>query len=248
MDQKVNKISGGTIISFFASAILCSIVIGIMILYNPHNRSWYTYAENNSLVITGIIISFLFSMVIQCKSDLKRMNTYFDNMAITDTLTNVYNRRYVDENINRLFKSVSRSNSALTVMMADLDFFKNYNEIYGHSKGDKCLISVAAIFTQNLKRDNDFVARYGSEEFVIIMPNTDENGARIIAERLLEKVKAAYIPHEKSEISERVTISIGVTTGRSYKYSGDDFINKAAEAMQKSKQDGRNRYTAMNLE
>jgi len=249
MQQKTSKISGAAVISFFTSAVLCSIIIGIMIIYSPHYQPWYSYPINIALIAAGIIICFLVSCIVQCKFELKHIKVHFNDMAITDPLTNTYNRRYVDENIDRLVKSVTRSNSVLAVMMADLDFFKNYNEAYGHNKGDKCLISIANIISQNLKRDNDFVARYGSEEFVIVMPNTDETGARMIADRLLEKVRDSQIPHEKSDISNRVTISIGITTGgRNYSCTGDDFINKANEALKKSKESGRNRYTVINLE
>jgi len=248
MQHKVNHISGATVTSFFSSAIVCSIIIVLLIIHSPNYHPWYGSPQNIAFIAAGIIICFLIAFVAQCKSGPKHMTGHLSNTAITDTLTNTYNRRYVDENLNHLVKAVSRSNSMLTVMMIDLDFFKSYNKAYGHNKGDKCLITVAKIITKNLKRDNDFVARYGGEEFVIIMPNTDEKGAGMIAERLIEKVREWCIPHEKSEISDRVTISIGVTTGGgNYKYCGDDFIDKANEALQKSKQAGRNRYTVINL-
>jgi len=109
-------------------------------------------------------------------------------------------------------------------------------------------ITIANILTQSLKRDSDFVARYGGEEFVIIMPNTDENGVKIVADRLLEKIRDSHIPHENSAIADRMTISIGIATGgRNYYYNGDDFINKASEALEKSKQSGRNRYSILKL-
>jgi len=184
----------------------------------------------------------------QSSYELKQMKGYFDNMVITDALTHVYNRRYVHENIDRLVKSVSRSGGVLTVMIIDVDFFQSYNDAYGYKKGDNCLKIIANVLTQSIKRDNDCVARYGGNEFLIILPNTDENGAHIIANRLLKNIRDCNLPHGKNSAADYITISVGATTGgKDFSHSGEDYINKAKEALQNSIQNGCDRYTFLNL-
>ena len=161
-----------------------------------------------------------------------------------DGLTGIYNRRFFDENLDNLIQSLSRSGSALSLMMIDIDYFKKFNDTYGHSEGDKCLKIVADTLSKSMMRKDDYVARYGGEEFVVVLPNTDEDGARTVAEKLLLNIRNCGIPHEKSEISEYVSVSIGVTTGMAdYRQIGDNYIRKADEMLYNSKNSGRNRYT-----
>jgi len=161
-----------------------------------------------------------------------------------DGLTNIYNRRFFDESITHIIKSLSRSGSTLSLMMIDVDFFKKYNDTYGHSAGDSCLKTVADVLSKNIPRIDDFVARYGGEEFVVVLPNTDENGARNVAERLLINIRKCNILHEKSDAANHVTISIGITTSSvEHTHTADDFIKRADKMLYKSKQNGRDRYT-----
>ena len=129
-------------------------------------------------------------------------------------------------------------------MMIDIDRFKLYNDTYGHGEGDNCLKSIARILSISIIRDADFVTRYGGEEFTIVLPYTDENGACIIAEKLLENIRNYNIPHNKSDIADYVTISIGIVTGKvKHSQKGNDYIKKADEMLYISKQRGRNKYT-----
>jgi len=163
--------------------------------------------------------------------------------VIYDELTGIFNKRFFDESIERVIKSLSRSGSALSLLMIDIDHFKKYNETYGSSAGDECLKTVAGVLMKCMKRTDDFVARYGGEEFVAVLPTTDEAGAIIVAERLLESIRYRNILHEKSDAADHVTVSIGVTTRNvEYKNKADDFIKQAVEALHKAKQSGRNRY------
>jgi len=247
MEKKI-KLSGGTIISLVVSLVFCIVAVIILITYRDYAQAWYSYPENIALIVSGLLICLLLPVVVQFSAEIGQMKEYMKDMAVMDPLTSVYSRRYIDENMDRLIKSVNRANSMLSLMMVDLDFFKNYNETYGLGKGDNCLRNVAKVFTLSLKRDNDIVARYGGEEFIIIMPNTDEKGARMIADRLLKNVKEFNIPHEKSDVADRITISIGITTGGgNYSLTSDDYISKASEALAISKQNGRNRYTLLPL-
>jgi diguanylate cyclase (GGDEF)-like protein len=134
-------------------------------------------------------------------------------------------------------------------MMIDIDFFKKYNDSYGHSQGDVCLRSVAGALSSSVTRADDFVARYGGEEFAVVMPNTDEAGALLLADKMLNAVRACNIPHEMNEAADCVTISIGVTSGVvANSLSGLDFIKRADDALYLSKQSGRNKYTYVSLD
>jgi len=161
-----------------------------------------------------------------------------------DGLTGIFNRRYLEENLKRVIKSVSRSGGHLSVLMLDIDYFKRYNDTYGHNEGDICLIAVAKTISECLLRADDFVARYGGEEFTVVLPDTDEAGARLISNKVLENIRALNIPHEKNEAASCVTISIGATTSKvEYTQTSEDYLKNADKALYQSKQNGRNQYT-----
>jgi diguanylate cyclase (GGDEF)-like protein len=170
-------------------------------------------------------------------------NQNLDAKVHYDALTGIYNRRFMDDNLKRVIKSLSRSKGVLSVMMIDIDFFKKYNDTYGHSVGDECLKTVAKALSGAARMD-DCVIRYGGEEFAILLPNTDEAGAGIIATRLLDSVRSLCIPHIKSDIAGYVTISIGATTVKvepNHQYM--DYIKRSDEALYISKNTGRDKYT-----
>ncbi len=161
-----------------------------------------------------------------------------------DPLTGIYNRRFLDENLRRVIKRLSRAESVLSLMMIDIDYFKKYNDTYGHVEGDNCLRRIAETLVNSVTRDGDFVARYGGEEFVVVLPNANGSGARIIAERMLENVRRHNIPHKSSSAADRVTISIGVITGKAkYMQNVNDYLKRADDVMYRSKQAGRDQYT-----
>jgi len=181
--------------------------------------------------------------------DMLRSATFlFANLFIRaevdyDALTGIHNRRFFDRNMKHTISSLSRSGSLLSLLMIDIDFFKLYNDTYGHVEGDKCLKIVAQTLSQSITRADDFVARYGGEEFVLVLPNTDEHGARLIAEKLLDNIRNRDIPHEQNDAANCLTISIGATTGKVARtHTVDDFVKKADEMLYKSKHNGRNRY------
>jgi diguanylate cyclase (GGDEF)-like protein len=129
-------------------------------------------------------------------------------------------------------------------MMIDIDFFKDYNDTYGHNEGDKCLQTIAETLEKSIMRTNDFIARYGGEEFVVVLPNTVKEGACMLAAKFLDAVRNCDIPHTESTVSECVTISIGVTTGIvRHMQTGDDYVVMADELLYLSKREGRNRYS-----
>ena len=159
-----------------------------------------------------------------------------------DALTGIHNRRFFNESMKRIISSLSRSCGLLSLLMIDIDFFKRYNDTYGHVEGDKCLKIVAQTLFRSITRADDFVVRYGGEEFVLVLPNTDEQGAQLIADKLLENIRNCNIPHEQNDAAKCLTISIGVTTGKVlHTHNADDFVKRADELLYKSKQSGRNK-------
>jgi diguanylate cyclase (GGDEF)-like protein len=159
----------------------------------------------------------------------------------TDPLTGINNRRFFDENLQDFMKSLSRSGGTMSLLLIDIDFFKKYNDTYGHIEGDKCLKTIAGILQETVTRAGDFVARYGGEEFAVVLPNTDEEGARMIAEKLHQNIRKQRIPHESSEAAPHVTISIGGTTGKvEHTQSEEEYIQRADEMLYAAKQNGRN--------
>ncbi|MDR1702487.1 MAG: GGDEF domain-containing protein [Sporomusaceae bacterium] len=161
-----------------------------------------------------------------------------------DELTGVYSRQFMKENLRRLIRLLSRSAAFLSVLMIDIDFFKNYNDNYGHDMGDKCLRAVAETLRTSLMRSDDFVARYGGEEFLVVLPNADKAGAIHVANKLLKDVRKLNITHGKSEVAPYVTISIGITSNRvQHEQKSSDYIKIADQALYKSKNNGRNQCT-----
>ena len=168
--------------------------------------------------------------------------------ANIDELTGIYNRRFMVNNLEHIIGMLSRSNEELSVLMLDIDFFKYYNDTYGHEQGDICLRAVAQEMPKCVMRTSDFIARYGGEEFIAILPKTNENGARIVAENLIRSIRALKIPHSGSAVAPYVTVSIGVTTGRVvYEDNWEEFVRCADDALYASKQNGRDRFTFMDM-
>ncbi|MDR0248900.1 MAG: GGDEF domain-containing protein [Oscillospiraceae bacterium] len=176
---------------------------------------------------------------------LHESNLNLSDKVYYDALTDIYNRRYMEDSIPRVVSSLTRSgNTDLSVMLLDLDFFKHYNDTYGHAQGDCCLKAVAETLKNSVLRPDDFVARYGGEEFIVILPGTHQKGARKVADRILENVRALEIHSFSGGPSTFVTISIGVTTADvSVSHDFAQIVNMADNALYISKQHGRDRYT-----
>lgn len=162
-----------------------------------------------------------------------------------DALTGLYNRRYIEEEMGMIINTLQRSGGGmLSVLMMDIDFFKRYNDTYGHPEGDKCLIAVAKAISGAITRIGDFAARYGGEEFLVVLPNTDAAGAKLVAERLIENVRTLGIPHKHNNAAPYVTMSVGGVSADTTKLSKfEDFVSQADDALYISKNSGRNRYT-----
>ena len=177
--------------------------------------------------------------------ELKMYRDTHAKQALLDGLTGIANRRAFDEQLQREWLRAERSQSQLSLVMIDVDYFKLYNDSCGHTEGDECLRQVATALLKSM-RGSDFASRYGGEEFACILPETDANGALITAERIRSKVESLKIFHPASTISQYVTVSLGVVTIR------PDLINEAADLTEmadrmlyQAKEGGRNRVCSL---
>jgi diguanylate cyclase (GGDEF)-like protein/PAS domain S-box-containing protein len=171
----------------------------------------------------------------------KQLEDRLRELSATDGLTLVANRRMFDEVLEREWHRAMRNNEPLSLIMADIDMFKSYNDLYGHMAGDECLRSVAQAISDCAQRGSDLVARYGGEEFAVILPNTDETAAREIAEKIRLAVVKLGIVHAGNTVTRQVTISLGVSTRVPPQTS--DFIGlmqSADQALYRAKESGRN--------
>ena len=156
-----------------------------------------------------------------------------------DSLTGLYNRRFLDSVIN----NTNINNTEKSIAMIDVDFFKKYNDNYGHLKGDEILKKVGETISSIFKTNEYIPIRYGGEEFLIIMNNTSYDKSIILINKLIREIRNKNIPHEYSEVSDRVTISVGIKTTNIV--SSSDFwnaIKSTDEALYAAKNQGRNRY------
>ena len=144
--------------------------------------------------------------------EIETINNKLSEMAHEDCLTGLFNRRHFDHQFMAEFKRAHRSGEPLSLILLDVDFFKLYNDTYGHVKGDSCLRAVAAVLKEIPQRPGDFVSRYGGEEFICILPNTNFDGAMLLAEKIRGDICKLAIPHIASSVSNYLTVSIGVQT------------------------------------
>ena len=180
--------------------------------------------------------------------NLKIKNDMLEKLSMYDGLTNIRNRRYFDETFEKTFSEIKRDKKSLAVLMIDIDFFKPYNDNYGHGQGDETLRKVAKALEKTIKRASDFVARYGGEEFVILLKDINKDGVEAVANNLLNAVRELKITHEFSKIENYVTVSIGVSY---YNSSSDitklELLLKADEALYNVKNSGRNNFAILEV-
>ncbi|GGA20327.1 diguanylate cyclase [Okeania sp. KiyG1] len=172
---------------------------------------------------------------------LEKLNQELEKIAYIDGLTGICNRRHFEEKLDQEWKRLRRDNAPMSIIMVDIDYFKPYNDTYGHQQGDKCLQQVAQTISAAVKRAGDFVARYGGEEFVVVLPNTPIEGALKVAEDIRRQIEALRIPHTASPVSKWVTSSLGVANGHCCTESNPKILLEAADmALYDAKNAGRN--------
>lgn len=204
------------------------------------------------LIIGGVLlISYVvFKSIQKDNSDLEKLtkklktaNQRLENASYTDSLTGLYNRRYFNVIIDREIKRAKRANSEITFMMLDVDYFKYYNDTYGHIEGDNALKAVASVLRTVLKRPGDYVFRLGGEEFGVLIVETSPLESESVALKICQELELRKIPHAKSQVSEYLTLSVGVVAcvGDETLFE-EDMIKQADKKLYEAKESGRNRY------
>ncbi|ACB53286.1 two-component response regulator [Crocosphaera subtropica ATCC 51142] len=175
--------------------------------------------------------------------ELHELNRKLYRLANMDGLTEVANRRCFDETLEQEWRRLSREKKPLSLILGDIDYFKRYNDNYGHLGGDDCLKKVAATIAKAALRPADLVARYGGEEFAVILPDTPYEGAKQVAQRILESLRRLRIPHQVSDVQPYVTMSLGVgTINPSLETKATCFVDQVDEALFEAKKQGRDRF------
>ncbi|MFA5072554.1 MAG: diguanylate cyclase [Nitrospirota bacterium] len=185
-----------------------------------------------------------YEKLVRTQEMLRKANEDLYRLSTTDALTGIANRRAYDEYLEVEWKRMLRNNTPLSLIICDIDYFKKYNDRYGHKKGDICLHTVAQIIRKIALRPGDFVARYGGEEFVVVLPNTPTEGAFHLAEKIRMAVVQYNIPHEGSEIAPSVTLSLGIAELKppfDAELTCTTLFRMADKALYQAKNEGRNR-------
>lgn len=175
---------------------------------------------------------------------LKLKSDKLEEISMCDSLTGISNRRFFDEVFEKKYKETSRDKKNLGLIMIDIDYFKFYNDHYGHWKGDECLIKVARAIKKSIKRPSDIASRYGGEEFIVLLKDIDKEGIKKVAEALIDAVANLKIEHEYSLVSKYVTISAGVALKERQEISMQELLKEADNELYRAKESGRNRFCA----
>ncbi|MBF0421992.1 MAG: diguanylate cyclase [Magnetococcales bacterium] len=187
-------------------------------------------------------LSTLNSDLADKNNQLVELNKRLRDLASIDGLTGIPNRRRFDEFLHQEWNRALRDQTPLSLILMDIDFFKPYNDNYGHAEGDDCLKKVARTMAASITRGIDLLARYGGEEFVCVLPDTDTSGMTKVGNRLREAIIAQKIPHEHSKAASHVTISMGgVSTIPDRQFLPENLIQSADQFLYKAKKQGRNR-------
>ena len=176
---------------------------------------------------------------------LKRQNDFFREMTLIDGLSGIPNRRCFDERLENEWQRCKRAGLSMALIMADIDHFKSFNDYYGHLEGDACLKAVAESLSDCVRHPPDFVARYGGEEFACVLPHETLDGAKVVARRMLDRVRTLAIPHTRSTSAQCVTVSLGVAAMMPSRDTLPTSLIASADAsLYEAKKAGRNGYCA----
>lgn len=202
------------------------------------------HVVRNEAGVTEALIGFMFDISERKRTEEKLLGLQreLEDLSFKDGLTGVGNRRRFDAVLELEWSAARESGKPLSLVMMDIDFFKQYNDHHGHVRGDECLKRVAKVLKTGATRPRDFLARYGGEEFMLVLPDTDESGAEHVVARCREALAAEAIPHERSSVAPLVTISVGL--GAVVPTSEDSplrFVEEVDRRLYEAKQRGRNR-------
>ncbi len=245
LDEKVNKIKGFQVggVDYITKPFYLEEVLARVEIHLALQIMQQRLQEQNYRLTLEI------EERIRAEEALAESNQKLELLASQDGLTGIANRRKFDEYLKEVWQRLMREQVPLSLLLCDIDFFKQYNDAYGHVAGDDCLKSVAEEIRLAAKRPADLVARYGGEEFALILPNTDFPGAISVAETIRNKVEGRRIIHAKSAVSLYVTISIGISTlTPASTRLPEKFLEFVDSLLYKAKQTGRNKLTALPMD
>ncbi len=191
--------------------------------------------DDNNIKIGEVIVNY----------DVTDKKT-FEKLAITDGLTGLYNRRYFNETLKREISRATRDKTFVSFLMIDVDFFKKYNDAYGHDAGDKALIAVSNVILESLQRGGDFAFRLGGEEFGILFSRVDKEDSLLFANKIRKNIEALHLEHCNSSVAKYITISVGllVVDFANENVDADGFYTMADDALYQAKNEGRNKVVA----
>lgn len=213
---------------------------------NSHTKHYLTAIERDFAYHS---MQELQNQLTEAYEELKNRNEELQRLSSLDGLTGIANRRTFDETLKKEWNRSQRSNceKEVSLILIDIDYFKLYNDSYGHQKGDDCLIQFTSTINKCVSRDCDLFARYGGEEFVVILAGTDSKGALVVAERLQKALESAAIIHEYSSIAQILTMSMGISSLIPSKdHTFEELISIADKALYKAKEQGRNQLITGN--
>lgn len=214
---------------------------GLLVVHHCRaEREWQPWeSELLQQLATQLAIAIQQSELYQ---QLQLANQKLQNLAMVDQLTQIANRRRFDSKLDYVWRHFLREQGCVSLLLCDIDYFKRYNDTYGHAAGDNCLRLVAQAFQQTVKRSTDLAARYGGEEFAVILPNTNSEGATQVAQEIHQAIQDLSIPHNASDVKPYVTLSIGIATLIPTSTMVPlDLIEAADQALYQAKAQGRNR-------
>ncbi len=252
-------ISGSLLVAFVVSGLL---LVLIAAYFSRHVISRITSADRlmNEIAATGdygkrLVVegddeldrmfkqfNDMFAFIQGRENDLVRVNKRLEELSHVDAVTGIANRRGLDETLDRCWRQAARTGRSIAVLLIDIDFFKLYNDTYGHQKGDEALRRVANVLKDNLHRATDYIGRYGGEEFCVVLTDTKPDAAALVADSLLQAIRGLGIPHASSRCAKHLTVSIGIAsmTAESTVIQ-TNLVREADTALYQAKREGRNR-------
>lgn len=253
LGESVNKTVFSSI-SMFVGLVVIVLLVAIwlfqLFLFKPLNimldqiRNITDGDFSRDLEIKGLAeIDVLADEFNKMAKEIRSREEALTRLSVIDGLTRISNRRKFDEVLNNEYLIASRTRSPLSVIMVDIDYFKHFNDTYGHLAGDECLKKVAAALQGSISRPADLVARYGGEEFAVVLPNTSENGEHVVARKIMSEIASLAIPHSGSEVGDNVTVSIGgYTLTPSAHHDPVYIVAEADKSLYQAKNAGRNQF------
>jgi two-component system chemotaxis family response regulator WspR len=208
--------------------------IELMARVRAHSRSYLAQLERDDA----------YKALAALKHQLEVKNAELSRLSTIDGLTGLANRRRFDEALELECRRARRENAPLALIMTDVDYFKKYNDSYGHLGGDDCLRRIATVLTQGMRRPADLAARYGGEEFALVLPHTDLEGATVVAETVRKGVVALNLLHASSAVASHVTLSLGIAIllPHESELGPEGLVGRADVALYEAKREGRNRF------